>query len=315
MTVKILVTGAAGFIGSHLVDAYLAEGHSVVGLDDLSSGRLENLQHIRSDRFRFEQMSILDDEAIDFVIGQNPDVINHHAAQKSVRESMLNPERDAQLNVLGTIRMLEAARRSSCRKFIFASSGGVLFDETLSSPPFREDSPIRPSSPYGLSKLSGEQYLEFYSREFGISAVAFRYANVYGPRQDPQGEAGVIAIFCERLLDAKTPIVFGDGDQTRDFVFVADVVRANVLALSKLSGFKVFNVGTSKETSVNQLLQKLQSLAQTKLEVRHEAARGGEARRSAVDSTALKTLLAFSPSETMDSGLAKTLDWFRSRRV
>ena len=244
---NILVTGGAGFIGSHIVDAYIDNNHNVVIIDDMSRGRKEFI----NPKATFHQISTSDPKLANIIQKENIEIINHHAAQISVSDSVKNPVKDAKSNIIGTLQLLQNAVKCGVDKFIFASTGGAIYGEQDYFPA-REDHLQKPTSPYGLSKLSVEGYLRFYKEQYGLKSIVFRYGNVFGPRQNPNGEAGVVAIFYNRLLKGHAPIINGDGEQTRDYIFVRDVVRANLLALN-LNGSDTFNVGTGKETSVNEL--------------------------------------------------------------
>lgn len=304
---KIIVTGGAGFIGSHLSEACLAASHEVTIIDDLSSGRNENVPSAA----RFEQLDIRSPEAAALVIETAPDVLIHHAAQMNVRVSVDKPAYDADINVLGFINLLEAARQVGTRRVIFASSGGTVYGEPEQLP-CGEDQPLLPVCPYGVSKLAGEQYLYYYSRCYGIGYTALRYANVYGPRQDPHGEAGVVAIFCRKLIAGDDPVIYGDGEQTRDYVYVGDVVRANMAAIEKNYDGGV-NIGTGKETSVNYLAERIIVSLGSDNTPSHEAARLGEVQRSALDVTLAGEVLGWEPLTSLDEGLVATIEFFRSR--
>ncbi len=310
---RILVTGGAGFIGSHVVDAYVEGGHEVVVLDDLSTGRPDNL-NAAAKFYRVDLNSpYLDDVFRDRAF----DIVNHHAAQVDVRRSVADPAADAGVNIMGTVRLLELCRQSGVRGVVFISTGGAMYGEH-SLVPTPEDAPARPMSPYGISKLAGERYVEFYHGTHGIPAVILRYANVYGPRQDPHGEAGVVAIFCQRLLQGEAPVVYGDGEQTRDFIYVGDVTAANLRALHLLqdraagsAGPAIFNIGTGAEISVNALLGRLTALAGGGPPPRHAPPRTGEQRRSAVDPARARVLLGWAPTVPLAEGLSLTLEWFK----
>ena len=303
---KILVTGGAGFIGSHVVDRYLAEGHQVVVVDNLSSGRREfvntaaklYLTDIRSPRLAevFE--------------AERPEVVNHHAAQPEVRRSVADPALDASVNVLGSLNVLACCRRSGIRRVIYASSGGAIYGDT-GALPTPEDHPPRPASPYGISKLTVEYYLACWGALYGVRGLALRYANVYGPRQNPLGEAGVVAIFAHRLLRGEPAIINGDGEQTRDFVYVEDVAEANLRALEQPEVTGALNIGTGVETSVLDLFRRLQAAAGRPGEARHGPPKPGEQRRSVLDITLAKRLLGWTPRVTLDEGLRHTLEYFR----
>ena len=304
---KILVTGGAGFIGSHVVDAFVEARHEVVVVDDLSSGKRSNL----NPNARFHQIDIRTPAVADVITRERPDVISHHAAQMDVRRSVADPVFDAETNVVGFLRILEAARAVSVRKVLFASSGGAAYGEQENFPA-REPDPTNPVSPYGVSKRSGEHYLFFYHAVHGLEYVALRYANVYGPRQDPHGEAGVVAIFTLKLLRGEAPTIHGDGLQTRDYVYVGDVVDANRRALES-SFVGPVNIGTGKETDVVTLARTLQRLSGTNAEPEHGPAKPGEQRRSVIDGALARRELAWEPRTSLEDGLRRTFEWFRSR--
>lgn len=304
---RVLVTGGAGFIGSHIADAYLARGDRVWIIDDLSSGRLENVPA----NAEFVEMGI-DDERLDALFRDvgGFDIVNHHAAQINVRKSVSDPRHDARINVDGLLNVLECAHRHGTRRVVFVSSGGVVYGEPETRPT-PETAPKQPLSPYGVAKLAAEYYLSYYRQVQGLDYVALRYANVYGPRQDPYGEAGVVAIFSTRLLRGEPLTVYGDGEQTRDYVYVADVVEANmVLTDHPLDGAdtpdeRAFNVGTGLETSVKELARALISISGDEAELVHEAPRPGELRHSCLDSKRLRAL-GWAPRTSLDEGLART---------
>jgi len=304
---KILVTGGAGFIGSHVVDAYVAAGHEVLVVDNLSTGKRENLNPAA----RFHELDIGDPKAVELIRDERPAVLNLHAAQMDVRRSVSDPLFDAQVNVLGTINLLEAARRANVRRVLFVSSGGAVYGEQERFPA-PEDHPTNPVSPYGVSKRAGELYAFFYQAEYQIPFVALRYANVYGPRQDPHGEAGVVAIFTQRMLRGEPVTVNGDGRQTRDYVYVGDIVRANLLALDS-TATGPFNIGTGIETDVNELARLLVAASGSASAVRHGPAKQGEQRRSVVDARRAAEVLGWKPETPLAEGLRRTVDWFRAR--
>src|ERR1051325_409829 len=305
---RILVTGGAGFIGSHIVDGYLAQGHDVFIIDHLSSGQA----HVNP-RAKLYSLDI-NDPKIPGVIGEiRPDVLNHHAAQMDVRRSVADPVFDARINVLGFLNLLEAGRTVGVKKVIFASSGGAMYGEQEKYPA-PENHPTRPASPYGVSKLTGENYLGYYHATFGIPYVALRYANVYGPRQNYKGEAGVIAIFIDQLLSGQTPVINGDGKQTRDFVFVGDVAAANMLALDN-SFVGAINIGTGVETDLNALYAKLAAGLGTKAAPIHGAAKEGEQRRSVLETSRAKKILGWAPKTSLDQGLAETIAYYRKAKA
>jgi len=304
---KIVVTGGAGFIGSHVVDAYVAAGHDVLVVDDLSTGRRENL----NPRARFHQLDIGDPRTAVLLRDEKPEVLNHHAAQMDVRRSVADPLFDARVNVLGTIHLLEAARQAGVQRVLLVSSGGAVYGEQEAFPA-PETHPTNPVSPYGVSKRAGELYAYFYQAEYGLPFVALRYANVYGPRQDPHGEAGVVAIFTGRMLRGEPVVVNGDGRQTRDYVYVGDIVRANLLAL-ETPATGAFNIGTGVETDVNTLAKLLLAAAGSRSEVRHGPPKSGEQRRSVIANRRAAELLDWRPEASLDEGLRRTVAWFRER--
>lgn len=301
---KILITGGAGFIASHIQDAYIAAGHEVAIVDNLVSGNKRNL----NPQAKFYEEDINSPKIQEIFKSFKPDLVNHHAAQMDVRRSVSDPSYDAQVNVLGFINLLEAAKNNGVNKFIFASSGGAIYGEQNYFPA-DEKHPRKPASPYGLTKLVGEEYLALYERLYGIQYVALRYANIYGPRQNPHGEAGVVAIFCQKLLAGQVPIINGDGKQTRDYVFVSDVVKANVTALDpKIQG--VYNIGTGLESDVNDLADILAKLA-GKGQFEHGPAKTGEQRRSVIDASQAGKTLNWKPEVKLEEGLKQTFDWFK----
>lgn len=304
---RILITGGAGFIGSNVADAFVALGHEVMVIDNLSSGKKEYVPAAA----RFVLCDVTSDTAVEAVRTFRPEIVNHHAAQINVRASVADPQFDARVNILGSIRLLEAARQYGVRKFLFASSGGAGYGEQEQFPA-EETHPIRPVSPYGAAKMSVELYLNYYRVQYGIEYTAMRYANVYGPRQDPHGEAGVVAIFAERLLRGQTAIVNGDGEQTRDFVYVGDLVRANVSALTRGDGMSI-NIGTGIETSVNTVFRILRDLAGSRQEEIHGPSMPGEQRRSCLENRMASYELGWYPETSLEEGLARTLDFFREK--
>jgi UDP-glucose 4-epimerase len=307
--VKILVTGGAGFIASHIADAYLAQGHEVVIIDDLSGGKRSNLPAAA----KFYHADIRSPEAREIVRNERPQVLSHHAAQMDVRKSVADPGFDADVNVLGTLNLLEGAREVGVERVIFASSGGATYGEQ-SQFPAPETHPHDPLSPYGISKAAAEHYLFYYHAVYGMRYVALRYANVFGPRQDPHGEAGVVAIFSERLLDGQVPTINGDGKQTRDYVFVSDVVRANVAALTTDFVGPV-NVGTGVETDVMKLYAHLRVLTGSPHPAQHGPAKAGEQRRSVIAIDRAAKVLNWRPEVPLEEGLRRTVEFFRARRT
>jgi len=302
------VTGGAGFIGSYVAEAYAARGHDVAIVDDLSTGKRDNL----CPAARFYELDICSPAMEDVFARERPGVLSHHAAQMDVRLSVRDPALDARVNILGLIHLLEIGRRYDLRRVVFASSGGAVYGEQ-SHFPAPEDHPTAPVSPYGVSKLAGERYLFFYFVEYGIRFTALRYANVYGPRQDPHGEAGVVAIFTEKMLRGESPVIYGDGEQTRDYVFVGDVVDANLAALER-DYCGAVNIGTGRETSVNELFALLRSACRVQCPARYGRARPGEQRRSAIDPRLAREVLGWVPKTPLEEGLRITVEYFRSRQ-
>ncbi len=305
---KILVTGGAGFIGSHVVDAYVDLGHEVVVVDDLSTGRKQNL----NPKVQFYQLQIQDARIGELFAKHRFDVVNHHAAQMDVRRSVADPIFDAQTNVLGMLNLLQNSVQHGVKKFIFSSTGGAIYGEQDYFPA-DENHPTWPISPYGITKLTGEKYLFYYQQVFNLQYVVFRYANVYGPRQNPHGEAGVVAIFTERLLAGSQPIINGDGKQTRDYVYVGDLVRANVMALS-YDKSDVFNIGTGQETDVNELFQMLKQATGSQLEEVHGPAKAGEQLRSCLSYEKAERILGWKPEVDLKQGLQMTVDYFKKQK-
>jgi len=302
--VRLIVTGGAGFIGSQVTDALLERGDEVLVIDDLSTGEKANLNPAAE----FAQLDIRGPEAPALVIRWRPQAISHHAAQMSVSRSVREPVFDAEVNVLGSLNLLEAARQSEAR-LIFASTGGALYGDAdiLPTP---ETVPAWPVSPYGVGKLAFEHYLYCYGAEHGLSYAALRYANVYGPRQNPHGEAGVVAIFCKALLGDGVARINGDGGQTRDYIFVRDVVRANLLAIDAPATVGHFNVGTGRQTDVNTLFRLLTERLGVRVPEAHGPARPGEQRTSALDSSLIGERLGWRPETSLEDGLKETADWF-----
>jgi UDP-glucose 4-epimerase len=316
MSKRVLVTGGAGFIGSHVADRFISEGWTVTVLDDLSSGREDNL----NPQARFVRGDINSPEAAALVKEGRFDVMCHLAAQIDVRRSVADPVFDATRNILGTLNLMEAIRASGYEtRVIFSSTGGALYGDFV-EPPSPEDVAKDPEAPYGIAKLSVEYYLAYYGRVHGIATVALRYGNVYGPRQDPHGEAGVVAIFCNRLLDERAMTVFGNGEQTRDYVYAGDVAAANYAAATKplpATGrldARAFNIGTGIETSVNTLAETLKKVAGASTPIEYAPARAGELARSSLDTSKAQRVLGWSPQMPLGEGLENTFRYFASRR-
>ena len=312
---KVLVTGGAGFIGSTLTDRLLAEGHEVDVVDDLSSGSLANLADARAQRnrkFSFHRLDIRSPQLADVVGHRRPEVIFHLAAQLSVTVSVAKPVLDAEINIIGSINVCQGAVKAGTRKIVFAGSGGTLYG-TPESLPLREGHPQHPISPYGVAKKAVGDYLHYYREVHGLDYTVLALANVYGPRQDPHGEAGVVAIFAMKLLDKDRPTIFGDGEQTRDFVFVDDVVDAFVRASDTGGGLTV-NIGTGVETSVQQLFDAMARMTGLEEPARYAPPRPGELARSSLDPGRAEIHLGWKPWTDVDTGLGRTIEFFRQRR-
>jgi UDP-glucose 4-epimerase len=304
--VKVLVTGGAGFIGSHVVDRLLAAGHAVDVVDNLATGRRERVPAAA----RLHVCDLRDARLDAVLTAARPDVVVHIAAQAAVSRSVADPRFDASVNVLGTIALLEACRRAGVRRAVYTSTGGAGYGDTdvLPTP---EDHPLRPSSPYGVSKVTAERYLECWAGLTRGRALTLRLANVYGPRQDPAGEAGVIAIFASRLLAGAPCVVNGDGEQTRDYVYVGDVADAVARAVEAVDVTGIANIGTGAETTVNELYRRLARLTDVERPAEHGPAKPGEQRRSLLDGARAKSLLGWSSTTPLDEGLTQTVAWFR----
>jgi UDP-glucose 4-epimerase len=321
---KIIVTGGAGFIGSHIVDGLLAAGHEVAVIDDLSSGDRANLPA----GVPLHVVDIVDGKAVAGVFAtERPDAVCHQAAQMSVSRSVREPLFDAQVNCIGLINVLDAAAHHGCRRVVFASSGGVLYGDVTAPAP--ESTPANPVSPYGITKWVGERYLKFFAEEHGLATVALRYSNVYGPRQNPHGEAGVVAIFCKKLLAREKATINGDGRYIRDYVYGPDVARANVIALThdlpqvQPKTLTSLNIGTGIGTDVNDLEAMIRAAVRTVLERRgntaelpqplHGPARAGDLRSNLVDAALAGRVLGWRPEVPLADGIAQTADWFATR--
>ncbi|MFL5604424.1 MAG: GDP-mannose 4,6-dehydratase [Gemmatimonadaceae bacterium] len=312
---KVLVTGGAGFIGSHVADLFLDKGFEVVIVDDLASGKRENVPS----QARFHQLGVNSSEFARLVKNEKFDVVAHLAAQIDVRKSVADPVNDATINILGTLNLMESLRASGARtRVVFTSTGGVLYGD-FNTPPNAETYPKDPESPYAIAKLSIEYYLAYYGRVHGMDSVAVRFGNVYGPRQDPHGEAGVVAIFCGRILDNRPLTVFGDGRQTRDYVYVGDVARSVWLAATSPLPQKgrldarAFNIGTGVGTSVLEIASLLQEAAATKMPIEFAPHRPGEQQESFVNVAKAKSELGWVPEVSLRDGLAQTYNWFAAR--
>ncbi len=314
-TRKILVTGGAGFIGSNLVDGYIRCGYEVVVVDNLSTGRKTNL----NPQARFYNVDVRSDELKDIILEEKPDVINHHAAQTSVPDSVSNPLFDADVNIMGILNILESAKEAGTRKIIFASTGGAIYGEA-SSYPTAEEEPLKPISPYGISKATSEHYLEFYSYQYGIGYTVLRYSNIYGPRQIPHGEAGVVAIFIDNILNGRMSTIYCYPDEpegmTRDYCYVEDVVSANMIATEKdVCG--IFNIGTSIPTTTQKLYDLILSIAEKKRgnvdsslkNPLRKPARAGDLKKSLLSIERAKRELGWTPRVGLEEGIERTLEW------
>jgi UDP-glucose 4-epimerase len=304
--VKILVTGGAGFIGSHVVDAFLAAGHEVAVVDNLTTGDARNVDP----RARLHPMDLRSARLAQVFEAERPEVVAHVAAQASVGRSVTDPVFDASVNVGGGLGLLECCRRFGVRRIIYSSSGGAGYGDT-DVIPTPETHPTLPISPYGITKVAMEHYVNAWSGIYGMSAISLRYANIYGPRQNPQGEAGVIAIFCHRLLTGQTPMINGDGEQTRDYTYVEDVAAANVRALERPDVTGPVNVSTGVETSVNDLYRALAAAAGSKVAAQHAPARPGEQRRSCLSPGLAGRVLGWKPTVSLAEGLRRTFSFFQ----
>ncbi len=304
---NILITGGAGFIGSNNADAMIEQGHRVVILDNLITGKKENIHP----KAVFYEMDIRDVKIENIFYKEKIDVICHYAAQMDVRKSVADPIFDANVNVLGMLNLLQMAVKHRVKKFVFASTGGAIYGEQDYFPA-DESHPMRPCSPYGITKLTGEKYLFFYQQTYGLNYVVLRYANVYGPRQNPHGEAGVVAIFCAKMLHGEQPVINGDGKQTRDYVYIDDVVAANLAALKhETSDF--FNIGTGIETDVNTLFRVLRDELKSPAEESHGEAKPGEQQRSVLNYGKAERILGWTPKTDVQTGLRQTARFFRDQ--
>ena len=309
---RILVTGGAGFIGSHLVDALVAtKAEEVFVFDDFSTGK----RYRMNPKATIYQIDLRAGSGVASAVAKvKPEVIVHLAAQMDVRRSVADPAFDAQVNLIGFLNLMESARAHGLKRVIFSSSGGAIYGEQESLP-CNEDAPMRPVSPYGVAKMATEAYLYFYKAEYGIDYMSLRFGNVYGPRQDPHGEAGVVAIFCGRILDKKPVTIYGTGEQTRDYVYVSDVVRAIVAALKSKQSGVALNIGTGIETNVNELFSTLAAIADFPTHPEHAAARPGEQMRSVISPARAAKVLGWRPEKKLKSGLEETFQYFKQQRT
>jgi UDP-glucose 4-epimerase len=303
--VKVLVTGGAGFIGSHVVDAYLAEGYEVAIVDDLSTGRRSNLNPAAT----FYQLDIRDPKLSEVFERERPDYVNHHAAQMDVRRSVADPIFDASVNVLGSINLIECARNARVKRFIYISTGGAVYGEPEYLP-CDEAHPINPICQYGASKHTVEHYLYMYRENYGLEYVVLRYPNVFGPRQDPRGEAGVVAIFTGQMLAGEPVVINGDGEQVRDFVFVGDCARGNLLATTTEQANTIYNLGWGRGTSVNDIFWGLKAITGYEREPVYGPAKVGETRRIYLDASKANEKLGWAPAVSLEEGLSQTVAYF-----
>jgi len=307
--VKILVTGGAGFIGSHIVDKLIAKNHAVIVLDNLSTGRKENI----NPQAKFIEADIIDFEKVkEIFMQEQPEIVFHLAAQIDVRKSVTDPLNDAQTNILASLNLVQLSQEFEVKKFIFSSTGGAIYGDTENRPT-PEDQAEWPLSPYGIAKLTMDKYLNYYHQIFGLKFISLRYGNVYGPRQNPHGEAGVVAIFLNKMLGELRPIINGDGNQTRDYVFVTDVAEANILALENMDKVGIYNVGTGVETSVNDLFREINKNFDNKFQEVHGPAKLGEQKTSCLDASKIKNDLGWEPKVDFEEGTKRTFEWFAER--
>lgn len=305
---KILVTGGAGFIGSNVVDAYIEAGHEVAIADNLTTGKRQNL----NPKAKFYEVDIRDKQGLQKIISEfSPEIINHHAAQIDVRKSVVDPVYNAEVNELGALNLLEAAVKSRVRKIIFSSTGGAIYGEVIKKAGADESHPQEPISPYAITKRAAEMYLYSYKVNQGLNFTVLRYGNVYGPRQDPLGEAGVIAIFCGKMLRSEQPTIYGDGNQLRDYIYVGDVAELNLLVLQKGDN-QIYNVGTGVGTSVNELFACLKEIMKFPKEAIYAPPRTGELFRSVLNCKKVERELGWRAKIKIKEGLRKTLEWYKS---
>lgn len=305
---KILVTGGAGFIASHVVDVYIANGHEVVILDDLSTGRISNLNPAA----RFIEMDIRSPQVSEVFEKEKPDVVNHHAAQMDVRRSIQDPFFDADVNILGSLNLIENAKKHAVKHFVYISSGGAAYGEPVYLP-CDEKHPVDPICQYGISKHTVEHYLYLYQANYGLEYTVLRYPNVFGPRQDPKGEAGVVAIFTGQMLSGKQVYINGDGEQERDFVYVGDCAKANLLAITHPHKSGIYNIGSSTGTTVNEIFQVLKEITEYPEDAIHRPAILGETRKIYLDATKAKNELGWKQEVTFMEGMLRTVEYFKQK--
>lgn len=302
---KCLVTGGAGFIGSHLSDWLIKEGHQVLVIDNLSTGKKEYL----NPKAKFHKIDIGDSKIAEIFKKEKPEIVFHLASQTDVRKSIENPINDAKINILGTLNLLENCRKYKVKKFIFASSVGVYGESKIL--PVKENQKLNPISPYSITKLVIEKYLNYY-QSLGLNFISLRYSNIYGPRQSSGGEGGVIAIFIDQILKRKRPTIFGQGHQTRDFLYIDDAINATILAQNS-SASSIFNLGTNKEITINSLLKLILDISKTKIEPVFKPPRPGEIIKSRVDYSKIKKEIGWQPKYSLKEGLAETIKWFKNK--
>lgn len=304
---KILVSGGAGFIGSNLVDALIQDGYEVAIIDNLATGLKENI----NPKAKFFEVDISSFKAVDKVFEEfQPEAVFHLAAQASVRKSVENPSKDVETNVIGTVNLLKACQAHGTKKFIFSSTGGALYGDDVPRPT-NEEANISPISPYGLDKFFGEKYIGYFKSNSDLQTVVLRYANVYGPKQNPKGEAGVIAIFADKMLKDEPIMVYGDGSSSRDYIYVGDVVGANLAAL-KSTVSNAYNISTGEETSIRELVDKIKKIIDSNSQVQYKEGRSGELQASCLDNTRAKLELGWSPKVDLDEGIKKTVEYLKS---
>jgi len=309
---RILITGGAGFIGSHIVDGCIQKRYEVVIVDNLSTGKKDNI----NPKAKFYNVDITNYEELEKVFKkEKPQVVNHHAAQIDVRKSVANPQYDANINIIGSLNLLELCVKYKVEKFIFASSGGTIYGECKGKPAPKENSLYSPESPYGCAKLSVEYYMNYYNKVYGLKTVSLRYGNVYGPRQDPFGEAGVVAIFINRMLNNQEVIIYGDGRQMRDFIFISDVVEANMRCITKNLNFGIYNVGTQKATSVNELFKIISKILKYDKSPVYQPPRKGELFKSYLCIDKIKKELGWQPKISLQKGIEETIRYFKYGKI
>ena len=302
---KILVTGGAGFIGSHLTDKLIEKGHNVVVIDNLSTGRKENL----NPKAKFYEMDICNTDIFKVFQEEKPEIVFHFAAQIDIRKSVKDPIEDAKINILGSLNLIQNCQKIGVKRFIFASSGGSIYGDTKIIPT-PEKHPENPESPYGICKLTIEKYLYFYKKTFDLNYTVLRLANIYGPRQNSKGEAGVVAVFCDKMLKNQEVMINGDGKQTRNFVFVDDVVSAAVMSIEQKES-EIYNIGTGIETNINEIFRKIKELTNSDCEEIHAPEKKGEQKRNCLDFSKAKKEFNWEPEYNLEKGLEKTVKWFK----